>query len=613
MFLLDYEKDNFFITIELDEFIEKEDYNEIVLYLKGLFLSYSFELNKWKVPVNRVEEIIMWLEKDQKEWSITTEAKEEFEKRKVSYPRETIFYRGKQFDPYILNEEIEAFDYQIKAINYRLQRNVTQDAYDAGTGKTFIAICTFAQRYKEGLIDGIMIMVPIGMSYHWKYEILKFVNVFTEDDIQIVDNDSKKKPFEQFKDKKILIVRQDLIAHHIASYRADYTSKKSLKGLKWNVADYVDIYKKWDKNNLQLIVDESHSIKNRDSIRTKALFSIKKYFKYRLLLSATPSINGMEDLYSPLTFLDRSIIPMSNNAFKLWLSNSIGNKFDKYAINSYNTENANSLMQSYQHIFTQVRKEELNEIKTKKIINIINCELNPIQRRLYHLIVDRELRMLQEEYDKITWRQILSKIHLLLEVFDNPLLLAKRHYDDVEINSLLQRYKLENDSKFIYLKNKVEDVCDNLGKKIIVYDTHPLTLDIFYDKFAKYNPLLIHGQVKTLDKEKDRKEKENLFNYDEKHRMILLSAYTSSAGINLQHGGDTILVYTLPWNAELFRQLQDRTWRATSTKDSLVEVLNYPESLDGLRTKRNFNRIELNSKMDEVLSEKDLERLLNGN
>ena len=54
------------------------------------------------------------------------------------------------------------------------------DCNDAGLGKSFINIAVASQRYKEGKIDGLIIIVPNGLNYHWKKEILNFVNVFKE-------------------------------------------------------------------------------------------------------------------------------------------------------------------------------------------------------------------------------------------------------------------------------------------------------------------------------------------------------------------------------------------------------------------------------------------------
>jgi len=612
MYLLSY-YNNFYIEPIFDKFCEKEEFDQVILYLTQLFLFFDFKSKKYKIPTDRIDEIILWLEKDNQEYSISDECAEQLIILQQQYNKKEVkFFRDRKFDSSILNEGVKLLNYQLESVNWELQRNVYLDCHDAGLGKTIINICVFSTLYKLGIIDSILIIVPIGMGFHWKCQILEFVNLFIEDDIQIIDNDLKIKPFEKFQNKKILIIRQDLLANVIASYNKSYDNKKSLKNLKWKIADYVDIKKIWNKKNIFLLSDENHGFKHTESIKTKALFSIKKYFEYKALLSATPAINGVEDIYSSLSFIDRSIIPMSETAFKLWISTSIGNKWDKYAINSYNTTNVKKLMDSYKHIFIQKRKEDLSEIKTIKIIKKIECEITKEQKRLYQLVTEKELYILQQEYDKITWKLLLSKLHILLEVFDNAELLKKRHYDDIEITNILNKWKIENDPKFKILKSRVEEIIEEQNKKCIIYDTHPDTINSLANKFSKYNPLIVHGGLKVKDRDSDRKEKEDLFNFDKKHKLMILSMYTSSQGINLQYGASNIIFNTLAWDATLMEQAQNRTDRAISKVDSIIELLYYPYTLDQLRLKKNLNRINLNSRMNEEITEADLHKLLNG-
>ena len=613
MYLISYENNNFYIEPTFDEFVEREIFNEVVLYLQQLFLYFDNASKKYKIPEDRIDEIILWMERDNQDYEISSSCADQLQILREQYNKKEVkFFRARKFDPIILTPEAIKFDYQEDSINWELKRNTYLDAHDAGLGKTFINICVFSTLYKQGLIDSVIIVVPIGMGFHWQCQILELVNVFEEKDIQIIDNSLKIKPFEKFKDKKILIIRQDLLADCIASYSKSYTPKKSLKNMKWKTSDYADIHKLWNKENIFLLVDECHGFKHSSSIKSKALHSIKKYFAYRAFLSATPAINGMEDLYSNLYMIDKSIIPMTENAFKIWISNSLGNKWDRYAITSYNTENVQKLMQSYQHIFIQKRKEDIPEIRTKKIYNKLECQLTENQREMYKLVVEEELSILHKEYDEITWKLLLQKLHLMLEVFDNPELLKKRNYDNQDLMTLINDWKIEQDNKFILLKSRVENICDEQNRKCIIYDIHPNTIDTLAIKFKSYNPLIVHGGLKVKDKDKDRQEKQDLFNNDKKYRLMILSMYTSSQGINLQKGASNIIFNTLAFDATLFEQAQNRTDRATSTRDSLIQMLYYPRTLDAFRLNKNLNRIELNSRMNELVSQRDIERLLNG-
>lgn len=612
MYIISFEDNQFLIELKFSEMVDREEYTSETDYLKFHYISFNHEKKKWVVPSNRIQEIILWMEKNFKEYEINDACANQFLILQNQYTREVEFFRNRKFDNSILNEDIKLKNFQEIGINWRLQRSKYLDAFDTGTGKTISNICVFSYLYKNDLIDGIIILVPIGLSYNWQEEILDKVNVFTKDDIQIIDNELKIQLFGKFKDKKILIIRHDLYADCIASYRKDYKSRKSLKDLKWKTADYADIKKGWDKKSLFLCIDECDTIKHTDSIKTKAVFSTKKYFDYLALLSATPWINGIEDSYSPLTLIDHSIIPMEENAFKLWISTSIGNKWDRYAINNYNTENVQKLMQSYQHVFIQVLKENLEEIKTIKIYKDIKCQVLPEQMILYQKITEQVIHILQEEYDQISWKLLNEKLHLILECFDNPLLLKKRKYSDPTIHNILDNWKIENDSKFIYTKNRLEYLIDTCGKKVVLYDIHPQTIELLADKFKKYKPLVIHGQLKISDKEKDRKEKEDLFNHGKENKLMILSAFTSSRGINLQYGSSNIICYTIPFDATVVKQLSERTDRVNSVNNSTIEYLYYPHTIDGYRYNKVIRRMEFNRNMDTVLSQTDLNKLLNG-
>lgn len=63
-------------------------------------------------------------------------------------------------------------------------------------------------------------------------------------------------------------------------------------------------------NNVAIIIDESHKMKNLKSLQTEAIFKIKTYLKmqarkvYSYLLTGTPFTTGYIDLYSQLKMLD---------------------------------------------------------------------------------------------------------------------------------------------------------------------------------------------------------------------------------------------------------------------------------------------------------------------
>ena len=611
MYYIDYYNQKFICNIKLNSYISPVEYNDLIIPLKQQYLQYHNTNKYWIIPKNKIDEIIIYFQKNNFEYYVSDIALAEIKKLNDTYQRELIVYRDRQFNFNVLKENIKPFDYQLRSINWALQRSAYLDSHAPGLGKTFINICVFSHLYNNKLIDGIIILAPIGLGLHWKYQILEFVNCFSEDDIVLIDNETKIKPFTKFKDKKVIIIRHDLLADCFASYNNSYKKNKSLKRFKWNSLK-VDIKKEFNKQSIFLVVDEAHNFKHSNSIKTKALFYLKQFCDYRALLTATPSINHIEDMYSLLYMVDKSIIKMSENAFRYWISNEIGNRWDRYAIISYNPENVKKLMQSYQHVFIQKLKKDIPELKQKQIVSTIECELSSIQKEIYKKLYENEIFILNQEYDNITWKLFLSKLPLLLEVFDNPLLLQKRTYNDNVLNKLVSNFNLKYDNKIQSLDSLLEEHINNRDEKCIVFDIHPFTLDMLGDRYKKYNPQVIHGSLPIKDKEKDRKEKERIFNFDKDCKLLLLSMQTSSQGINLQYGGHVIIFNTLHWDATLYEQARYRTDRVNSQFDSLIYLLYYPNTLDALRLKKNLNRIILNENMNKILSEYDLNYLLNG-
>jgi len=614
MFYIDYNNKEFELFFEKG--ITQEEFEENKNYLLKLFLYWSSKTRSWIIPDKRIDEILLWFEKDNIDYSFTKDGTIGLDKINDLYQSETEFYRGISFDSSILNKDKKLFEFQKETVSWLLKRNNSLNALDAGLGKTLCNICVFSHLYNIKKIDSIFIIAPTGLPYHWKYEILDFVNIFEEDNIILINNESKIKPFEEYQDKKIIITPNHLFPHMLLSYRKDYKPKKSYKKVRWN--NEFDLLQKWNKQNCLIVVDESHNFKNSKTLRTKALFNIKNQFKYKLLSSATPFIDGMEQSYTQMKFLDTSIIPMSEDAFKLYIADEIGTRYDRYGIISYNRQNIKKIKNNFKRVFIKKLKEEVPEMKVKKIFQNVYIEMNNTQRKLYYKIAKNELNNLSEEYNKITWKLLDQKFKMIYLVLDNPLLFFDKKSNNEIIQGLIEEYKndlskwkIEDDPKFQALKSKLENYIEYQKEKVIVYDFHPKTLDILYEKFKKYNPILIHGELKVKDKDKDRREKENIFNYDDSCKLILLSALTSSEGINLQKGGRRILVYTMP-PALKYRQLQDRTTRIVSERDSINELFYYPETMDNYRVQKNLNKVDLNDKWHKEISDLELKNLLRG-
>lgn len=151
-------------------------------------------------------------------------------------------------------------DYQEKAINYLNKNNVNSLllAFPTGTGKTITAIAyskKFLQKHKEAKV------IFVGP-----------VSVLSD-------------VYQTMEDLKVDISKYELYSYQ--KFKNDFLNRKINCG-----------------GNL-LIIDEVHNLKNlnKGGERAKTIFKCASYSRKRLLLSATPFMNELEDLSVIVNFL----------------------------------------------------------------------------------------------------------------------------------------------------------------------------------------------------------------------------------------------------------------------------------------------------------------------
>jgi ATP-dependent DNA helicase len=256
-------------------------------------------------------------------------------------------------------------------------------------------------------------------------------------------------------------------------------------------------------------------------------------------------------------------------------------------------------------------KEDLPEMKTRRIVKKLYVELNPIQKQIYEYFSNQETAENKANGRRITTGNIFKYFTKVCQTVDNTLLLEAKSRNDY-INKLLSRYDFSDDPRLEFLDEYLRESIEDCNEKVVVFDTHPLTLDMLEERYYKYKPITIHGSKNTTEQE--RQSAQDIFNdRNSECKLILLSSLTSSTGINLQKGSHKVVFFTTPWNTTDYRQALDRTYRITSEKDTIVTIFVFDDTIDAVRVNRNLSRAEFNdSYLNKELSEEDISRLLNG-
>lgn len=566
-------KSNDKYVLKAKRFLDREDFLLLNQSLKMLFLFYNKECSGWIMPKNQILEKISYIEK-KLGYSVDYDKNLVLEEEK-EVEIETKFERKVSFDESVLN--VKLFEYQKRDVIWALQRSRFFLASDPGIGKTIETIAVISQWLKQNKIDSVFIIVKNQLVYHWKYEVVLYSNVIKEEDIDIINNKNKKDFFNEER-KKVIICPNHLLKDVFEYYKEE-----------------IDLKKKWKKEKPCLIIDESHEFKNSNAKKTNSLLKIIKNFDYRILLSATPAINGFEDWYMQMKILDSSIIPMSEYDFKLDIADSIGTEYDPWKIVSYNNERKLFYLDKFKKWVRKVRKEDLKEKTTKQFVKPIYLQMSDKHASLYELIRSLYLKKYEKENNgMVKISDIRNKYPYLVLSLENPNFLKGKILEDNEffqpLTKILSSWNNNDNVKFQYLDEFLKEKIEIEKEKVIVFDNHPITLNELEERYKRYSPLVLHGERKLTLEEKEKMK--NLFNdIDSEHKLFLSNPQIGGTGLNLNKACNTIIFLTTPMDTLLVRQAMDRTDRINSLKDSTVYFLIFGGTIDQRIMKITLKRI----------------------
>ena len=174
-----------------------------------------------------------------------------------------------------LIKPIKPMKHQVASLKFMAKTNICFDMSSPGTGKTYVHIMAFLNRYKVNKKCALVIAPKSLLKPAWGNDITKFAPELT---YSIANAENREKAFME--DSHVYITNIDAV--------------------NWLVKQKPKFFARFDT----LIIDEGTAYKHHTSARSKAVSKIKKYFKYRELLTATPNSNTITDIWHLMQILD---------------------------------------------------------------------------------------------------------------------------------------------------------------------------------------------------------------------------------------------------------------------------------------------------------------------
>ncbi|CAC9438266.1 hypothetical protein BSPLISOX_143 [uncultured Gammaproteobacteria bacterium] len=344
-----------------------------------------------------------------------------------------------------------------------------------------------------------------------------------------------------------------------------------------NLQKEIEVFIK--SNNVMLVVDEAHRIKNPDGKNAISILEAGKEAKSRIILTGTPLPNGYQDLYNLYKF----IYPYH---YKDILKFHYGNLESMTQKQELDSDRVEQLIKNISPFFIRVKKETLQLPSTQE--KVITVTMDEHQREIYDFIEGQYVDSFKSD-GSATVKDMLNKAKLirLRQASTNPLLLLQPIIDnlddgntdkflnnekiaDIDIFKKIVNYKEITPNKFIEIK-------DLLQKKIMPQSEKAIIWTIFIknaEQLKEYLQLnnikseLLLGYVNQDERELTVKNFNNPEDLD--FQVVIANPFTVAESISLHKGCHNAIYMERDYNCGNFLQSKDRIHRVGLEPDQIT-------------------------------------------
>jgi SNF2 family DNA or RNA helicase len=383
-------------------------------------------------------------------------------------------------------------------------------------GKTIqaIALIAYLMEFKQNL-GPYLVIVPLSTLSNWQNEFTKWCPSAR----LICYKGTPTQRKEIYKDQ----VRTGHFNVLLTTYEYIIRDKKFLHKIIWQYA----------------IVDEGHRMKNAQS-KFAVTLATQYTTKFRVLLTGTPLMNDLSELWALLNFLLPAIFN-SVETFDDWFSRP----FSQFGGSTANDEEADDLLSNEERVLIihrlhellrpfmlrRVKSEVLDQLP-EKVEKVLRCELSSWQKELYKQISAKAVAENSAEQQGPT-RGLNNVVMQLRKVCNHPFLFSPEGY---HVNETIIR-----SSGKVALLDEMLPKLKAAGHRVLMFTQMTAVMTILEDYFAYrgYLSLRLDGSTPSEEREK-RMYKFNA--PDSPHFIFLLSTRAGGLGLNLT-SADTVIIF----------------------------------------------------------------------
>ena len=409
--------------------------------------------------------------------------------------------------------------YQERATRFLIDHRYSALFLDMGLGKT-VATLTALQQLKDDYleIDKTLVIAPksvarntwTGESHKWDH--LKDLTISV-----VMGTDAQRRKALQA-DADIYVINRDNV-----TWLVNYCCNNGA----------------WPFDSV--VIDESSSFKNPQSRRFKSLRKMRPQIRRMVLLTGTPSPNGLMDLWAQINLLDQG--------------QRLGRTLTMYRQEYFRPGRNNGHV-----VYEWIPRAGSRERITSAIGDIcLSMQADDylempdlIQAGLTIALSDEEMK----GYLEFEKEQLLHLDEAEIEAVTAAALTNKLlQYSGGAVYDSEHEWHRVGDSKI----EALQDILEATEEPVLVFYQYQHEKERILAEFGNFSPKTFNGEPETLKK----------WNNSE-IRLLLCHPASVAYGLNMQDGGRVIVWFTPTWNLELYQQANARLYRQGQAKPVLL-------------------------------------------
>jgi len=389
-------------------------------------------------------------------------------------------------------------------------------ADEMGLGKTLMMIAYLLHRKERDGSAPSLVIAPTSVTHTWENEIARFAPSLRT--LRLQSGSDRAQRYAELADYDVVIT-----SYALARLDAEHLEKQSFRAL---------------------VLDEAQNAKNPSSQIAKVVRNL--HAEHRLAMTGTPVENSLRDLWSIFAFVEPGLLgsePSFRRRFEVPISEG-----DAAA--------AERLRSRLEPFVLRRTKEDVARELPERTEQVVECELSPLQRRLYRGIAEAARREVVAQLDEEGGLEgvtvhVLAALTRLRQVCAHPGLILPEYIDEPEASG-----------KFDAFLETVEEVLSG-GHKVLVFSAFASMLKIMRSAFEKRN--IRFGYLDGSTKDRDRQAEVERFMSPDGPPVFLCSLKAGGVGLTLT-AADYVILYDPWWNPAVERQAIDRTHRIGQTR-----------------------------------------------